>query len=293
MPRVYFAKFNINEKIYSVYEQKESLTELLNKIFRDINSDVVLNDKDGNYKFISLDKNPDTLVVNGRLVVYAPGTHVSYDPNKDDVVERADDKMATYITFSFDIRREVIGFVPKRDFGRKQFIEKFKNLIEACTNVGEVEIFIESDLEELNAKLQYFKHVKEVSVDLIPPNNDKKEFDSLFSVNSEELKETNGTKFGMRIVGSAKQGINLGAKYLKRLVRGVSLGYGKILVLGKNTSGEDFSISSDDDAPFTRPISEKAKDSIPTIAEKTRAGAAQLLALKAKVRAIESEERKE
>ncbi|MFV9833443.1 hypothetical protein ABOZ80_15735 [Bacillus stercoris] len=283
MATVYFAKFNINEKIYEVYKEKENITQLLNKIYSKITTDVELQEnvkkKITNYKFITLDKKEG--VINGRLVAYAPGTHVSYDDEKDDVIETQDNKKATYITFSFDIHKEIIGFVPKNDFGRNQFIDRFKNLVQKMVpEVGEVEIFLESDKQALDEKLKVFKLVQDITIELIPPNNDKDLFRVLFNTKPEELSETGGNKFIIHIKGSAKKGINLASSYIKRFTQGVAIGYGKLKANGKNTSDENITVKSDRDALYTKGISEHNKDSIPQIEEKTRAGAIQLQAFK-------------
>lgn len=293
MSTVYFAKFNINEKIYDVYEKKESLDELLSIIYQGMSSDLELTEvvkkKEVNYKFIQLNKDPETLVVNGRIVAFAPGTHITYNREKDDVIETSDDSKATYITFSFDIKSETIGFVPKFDFGRKQFLDRFKSLIEkSIPEVGEVEIFLETDLQALNEKIEKFKHIDEVSLSLIPPNNDKELFEELFGIEPEKLNKTGGTKFLLQIKGTAKKGLDITSEYLKNLIKGVSLGYGYITLKGRNTSDEDLNVKSDKDAPYIKGINDNNKDSMPAIEEKTRAGVSQLHALKAIIKETKS-----
>ncbi|UQZ76836.1 hypothetical protein C2I17_21085 [Niallia circulans] len=286
MSTVYFAKFNINEKIYDVYDGKIKLEELLKKIYLEMDTELELQDiyrkKESNYKFIQLDKDPDKFVVNGRLVAYAPGVHVSYDEETDNIIETKDNKKATYVTFSFDVMKETVGFVPKVDFGRKQFIERFASLIEhQIPEIGEIEVILESDKEILNDKLKKIHHVDEVVINLIPPNNDKKLFESLFGINSEELKDTGGNRFTFFIKGSTKQGIDLASKYMKKLVNGVIIGYGNLVAKGKNTTGEPVNVNSEEHALYTRGISDHNKDSIPEISEKTRAGVISLAAMKA------------
>ncbi|MFD0695734.1 hypothetical protein ACFQZT_16740 [Paenibacillus sp. GCM10027628] len=277
MSTVYFAKFNINEEIYNVYNDELLLEKLLFKIYNGIKPNNILADQDGTYKFISIDKNPDTSVVSGRLVLFAPGVHVSYDEDNDDVIERHDPKAARYITFSFDIRREIIGFVPKRGFSRNLFLEKFKNLIEASCDIGEVELFIEINKRKFVEQLSVFKHVKEVSIKLIPPNGDKEDFAELFGTSSEKIKETNSTKFELNLKGTAKQGIDVRSDYIKKFIEFVTKGYGLMNFKGKNTSDEDTQVKSDEQAPFTKPISDQSKDVIPTVQEKTRAGISEIL----------------
>lgn len=280
MPRVYFAKFNFNEEIYNIYSDEKKRAELLFKLYDGISTNVSLRDSDGTFKFITLDKDPEKFVINGRVVLYAPGVHASYNQVEDDVTEIKDEKMAQYVTFSFNIEKEIIGFVPKRLFGRNQFIEKFTQLLEACCDIGEVKIYVESDLKKLQERLKVFSFVKEVNVKVIPPNGDKEDFAALMGSNADQIKETNATKFQMNFAGTAKKGLNIAAAYIQKWIGAVTRGYGEMIVSGKNQSKEDVTVNSKDDAPFTRPISANAKDSIPEIMEKTRAGISELLILK-------------
>ncbi|MCB4844102.1 hypothetical protein LHW04_03370 [Bacillus tropicus] len=286
MSTIYFAKFNINEKIYEVYDGKENLDELLTKVFLGMETDVELSEvrrkKNVNFKFITLNKDADKFTVSGRLVAYAPGVHVSYDEEKDDVVETQDNKKATYVTFYFDVRKETIGFVPKNDFGRKMFIERFKMLIEKLVpEVGEVEIILEKDSQILDEKLQLINHVDEISIDLIPPNNDKKLFESLFGINSDDLTETGGSTYSFKIKGTAKKGLNLASKFVENLVKGVIVGYGKLLARGQNRSGDPIQVNSEEQALYTKGIADINKDNIPEISEKSRAGIVRLATMKA------------
>ncbi|CDQ17956.1 hypothetical protein [Halobacillus karajensis] len=289
---VYFAKFNINEKIYDVYEGKESLNKLLESIYNGINTDTELKEnvkkKDINYKFITLDKK-DQMVISGRLVAYAPGTHVSYDDEKDDVVETKDNKKATYVTFTFDVRREIIGFVPKFDFGYKQFIDRFANLVEEMVKeVGEVELVLEQDRQKLQKRLDQFHIVKDMRVDLVPPNNDKKLFKRLYGLDPEDINETGGTRFMMQFKGTAKKGIDLASSFAKNLILGVTIGYGRMIVEGENRSHEPYRVKSDKDALFTRPINSHNKENINAIEEKTRSGITILMAEKQKATSQEN-----
>ncbi len=286
MSTIYFAKFNINEKIYEVYDGKENLDELLTKVFLGMKTDVELSEirrkKDVNFKFITLDKDAEKFTVNGRLVAYAPGVHVSYDEEKDDVVETKDSKKATYVTFYFDVRREAIGFVPKNDFGRKMFIERFKMLIENLVpEVGEVELVLEKDSQILDEKLQLINHVDEISIDLIPPNNDKELFESLFGINSDDLADTGGSKYSFKIKGTTKKGLNLASTFVKNLVNGVIVGYGTLFARGKNTSGDPIQVNSEEQALYTKGIIDINKDNIPEISEKSKTGIVRLATMKA------------
>lgn len=289
MSNVYFAKFNINAEIYDVYSGKTDINKLLNKIYNEINEEERLYEDKATYKFISLDKLPDKSIINGRIVYYGPGTNTSYDATKDDVTEELDENKARYVTFSFDVENEIIGFVPRNNFGYKQFLERFKKLVEACADIEEVELFLETDAEDLEQRINFLKKIQKIEVELIPPNNDREDFKMLFGQEAQDLQDTGATKFYLKLTATSKRTIKSSSKYVKRLLKAVGLGYGQMTIIGKNTSGEDVRIKSNDDTPFLRPISEYSKTSIPDVAEKTRAGISDLRRLKAtrKVREIE------
>jgi hypothetical protein len=296
MSTVYFAKFNFNEKIYDLYHDSSKFEILLNRVYTNMTTETELTEntkkKTINYKFIQLIKDLDTLTVNGRLVAYSPGTHVTYDPERDDIIETNDDKKASFVTFSFNIRSEIIGFVPKNDFGRNQFIERFKNLVDETCDVGEVELFLESDKRELEEKFERFERIDELSVLLIPPNNEQELFEDLFDLNPQKLNETGANKFLFGLKGVASKGLNSSSKYVKDFIKGVTLGYGILKASGVNTSGERFSVQSNKDALYFRPIDDKHKDNIPIIEEKTKAGINQINSFIALVKEDIKEEKK-
>ncbi len=289
MSKVYFAKFNINSEIYDVYSGKKELKSLLNKIYVGLNEDIELSESTGTFKFTSLNKE-NNLVVNGRLVFYGPGTHTSYDPEKGDIEEYLDEHKARYIVFSFDIENEIVGFVPQFGFGHNQFLKRFGALVEGCADIGEVQLYLESDIESFEERIKHLKRVSEINVELIPPNNDREDFKALFGSEAEELEETGATKFFFKLTASSKKKIKTTSAYVKRLIKGVGLGYGKMTVYGENTSHDKVTIKSMDDTPYLRPIADSEKTSIPEVAEKTRAGINDLQRLKTNLRVRETEQ---
>lgn len=291
MSFVYFAKFNINEKIYDVYSDEKLRKQILFKIYDGMNTNLSIVTSNGTYKFLTpLFKEPESWIVNGRIVHYGPGVHTRYDDSVDDVTEEFDDKKATYVSFSFDIKNEIIGFVPRRDFGYKQFMKRFKDLIEKSTDIGEVQIFLENDIEKLEERLLHLESVNEINVRLIPPNNDREDFKALFSTDADDVEESGATRFFFRLLGSSKKGLNVSSNYIKKLIRAVGLGYGVLTAKGKNRSGEKVRIVSDQDTPFIRPIDDLQKENIPVIQEKTQAGIRELQILKVQRRMMSGDE---
>lgn len=295
MSTVYFAKFNFNEEIFNLYKEG-NIDELFDKVYRNINADTELvdvqNKKTYNYKFISLDKRPEDYIINGRIVAYAPGTHVSFNKETDEIVEVEDDKKASYVTFSFDIRSEIIGFVAKIDFGKNQFLQRFKNLIDATCDVGEVQLYLATDNRQLTEQMKKFKVLKKMSIELIPPNDERKDFEDLFDLDPEKIEETGARKFAFLLEGIKDIGLKLDSDYVKNFIRATVLGYGIVKAEGINTSNDEFRVNSNKDALFTLPIPSFNKDSIPAIEIKTEAAKAQLMQDRTLIREEIEEEKK-
>lgn len=286
MALMYISKFNVNSKIYDVYENQEVLHKILEKIMEKINVEKEIIDEDETmYKFCDINKNFEEKYLVGRLVKVFKGERESYNETEDTVDIREDDNCASHITFYFDLRTEQIAFITKRDFGYRQFNQYFKLLLEEYFDDVEFEIYLEKNIDELKEKVYRFKQILKVSVTIIPPNANSEEFKKLFGTNSEEVKETNATKYTQTLSTSAKndEGINPKTKFFDRMFYGIGKGYGDMIVEGKNTNGERYRITSDEDAPFTRPIGENEKNSLSSIQEKGRAYISELISLKVRM----------
>lgn len=278
MSTMYFAKMNFNSEIYDVYEDGALLTDFLNKVFNSLTEKVTLkDDKDRKFKFITLIKDDRGSWISGRIVLIAPDTVITYDPDKDDIIESYNKNGASYITFYFDIARESIAFVPKRNFGHVMFIEMFKKLVELCVENVSVEIYLEKNIHVLREKIYNFKSVQIVEIDIVPPNGDKDDFDALFGTKADEIKETKATKFKINLAAPAKIGINVKSKYIDRLIRAVSKGFGEMVVRGKNQANADQTLKSDKDAPYTIAIDDKNKDNLVEFPTYARAGISELI----------------
>lgn len=278
MSTIYFAKLNFNSEIYNAYEDGAILTEFLNKVFVGLTEQVSYYDeKKRRMKFITLHKDNSGMWISGRIVLVAPGVNVSYDPIKDDIIEKYDENGAAYVTFYLDLNKESIAFVPKRAFGHVMFIDAFKKLTELCVKDVEVEIFIEKNIHVLREKIYKFKSVQTIEVDIVPPNGDKEDFEALFGTKSEEIKAARITKFKLNLASPAKIGIDVKSNYIDRLIKAVSKGFGKMVVKGKNQLGTGATLTSDNDAPFTIPIPDRDKDNLIEFPIYAKAGIAELI----------------
>ncbi|HZK56276.1 MAG TPA: hypothetical protein VFC84_19135 [Desulfosporosinus sp.] len=278
---MYFAKLNFNSEIYKVYEDGSILTEFLNKVFLNLTDKVAhIDDKGKKTKFITLLKDENGTWISGRIVLIAPGTNVSYDEVKDDIVETHDKNGANYVTFYFDLSREIIAFIPKRSFGHVMFVNAFKTLLELCVKDVAVEIFLEKNIHILKEKIYNLDSVQIVEIDIVPPNGDKEDFEALFGTKAEEIKETKATKFAITLAAPAKISIDVKSKYIDRLIMAVSKGFGKMVVRGKDKVGTKATVTSDKDAPFNRPVPDLDKDDLIEFPVYAKSGITELMAHK-------------
>ncbi|KLU61449.1 hypothetical protein CEB3_c21280 [Peptococcaceae bacterium CEB3] len=283
MSTMYFAKLNFNSEIYKVYDDASLKGKLLNQIYQGLTEKIMHVENNEKYKFITLTKNPDDFWISGRLVLITPGINTSYDETSDDIVEELIDNKAAYVAFLFDLNKEEIAFVPKKDFGHNMFIREFKALLELAVPDMEVEIYLEKNVNMLLQRMKQLALIQQVQVHIVPPNGDKDDFDALFSTGSDEIRETWATKFGISLVAAAKTGINASSKYIRKLVAAVSKGYGKMEVIGKDVAGTRTKVTSDEDALYTKAIPDKDKDNLVEFPRYARAGIVEMLESKSTV----------
>ena len=283
MSTMYFAKLNFNSDIYKIYEDESLRRLLLDKVYSELSESVAHIENEEKFKFITLIKNPDEFWISGRLILVAPGVNTSYDAETDDLIEEPIDNKAASVSFFFDVNKEQIAFVPKRDFGHNMFIREFKFLLEMCIKDMEVEIHLEKNINLLKEKMSKLSFAQKITVDIVPPNGDKAEYDALFSTGADEIKDTLATKFLIVLGATAKVGINLSSKYINKLTAAVSKGYGKMEVIGKDTAGNPAKVTSDVDALYTKAIRDQDKDNLVELPLIAKAAIAEILENKIRI----------
>ena len=295
MALLYFSKLNINSKIYDVYQDDNIRIEILNSIIEKMSQENEIIDTDKvRYKFCDLIKNYDEMYVAGRLVKIFEGENESYNKEKDTVDIIPADDCASHITFYFDVKNEQITFIRRRDFGYIQFNNCFKLLLEQYFDDVEFEVYLEKNIDQLKEKMAKFKQILKVEITIVPPNANDEDFRRLFGTNSEEFKETNATKYTQTLSTSAKnkKGINWRTDFFERMFYGIAKGYGDMSADGKNFSGERYTVTSDEDAPFTRPIPDNEKHSLSAITERGKQYISELISQKIRMELNEKEAKK-
>lgn len=270
MANMYFAKLNINSKIYDLYEDKDKFNLILKQIYDNLDNkksfiDIYKNE----YKFNSITKYEDNVIV-GRLSRIYNGEVESYDRKNDKPTYVKQPDLSTTSTFCFDVTKEYIAYTTPYNFGYKKFIEIFQNLLELYFDDIEFEIITVNNMEELRSKIDSLKKITEITVTLIPPNPpNKKEFEELFGDRADEIYESKATKLTEKIEVSTKDenGIQKG-KFIANGYNAVEKRYGKMSVKGFEHSNLVTTISSATNAPLKQPVSDKQKNAIDYIFEK-------------------------
>lgn len=285
--KVYFYKFNINSEIYDVYADETMQDKILGSVYAAISSDLSILEeyKDGKeeknveYKFCDIEKDPNNLIVTGRLVKIYDGEAQSYDRKRDTVDTVYEEDRAASATFCFDIRREEIAFITRVGFKYVQFGKYFKLLLEEKFPENSFEFILEKNVGELKEKIYSLKRVLKVSTTIIPPNANEKEFENLLGASIDEFKETRATKYyqGMEISAKGNRTINPKAKFFQRMFYAVGKGYANMKVEGRNNENVKVTVDSDNDTPYRDSIPDNEKDSIIAFKERAQISITKLL----------------
>lgn len=293
--KVYFYKFNINSEIYDVYADETLQDIILQKVFSEITTDLTVleeykdedsgEDKIVEYKFCDINKDPDNLIISGRLVKIYDGEAQSYDRKKDTVDTIYEQDRAASATFSFDIRREEIAFITRVGFRYLQFGKYFKMLLEQRFPENSFELILEKNVGLLKEKVYALKRVLKVNTVIIPPNANEDEFKTLLGASVEEFKETRATKYfqGVEISSKGKRTINPKAKFFQRMFYAVGKGYANMTVEGRNHENVKVTVDSDEETPYRDTIPDNEKDSILAFKERSAISITKLLADKSVV----------
>lgn len=284
MSKVYFAKMNINEQIYEVYEGKKSVKELTKKIFSGLTTTVnVFDNKGGRIKFFNLDIDDTGLGITGNLGYIKSGVHSSYDPDKDTAIDTVDVNKMEYITFYFDVENELLGYTVLPVLSKKKVLEYFSELIKKGSGIG-VEFIIESNIADIDSELRKYSKISKLEVKLVPPNGDKEDFAELSSLTVDRIQESNSTKITQKFQTQRKDGIDKDSALVQNYIKSVGLGYSEIKFTGKDKSNDDLEVDSSETVPYTRNISSYKSRDHTKVKEIVKSGISALMEYKTKIR---------
>ncbi|WP_302804434.1 DUF4747 family protein [Schleiferilactobacillus harbinensis] len=277
MGKMYFAKMNVNEEIFEVYDGDKSISELTKKVFSGISSSVDIHDEfGGRIKFFDLDFDTTLLRVTGNLGYIKKGVHSSYDPETDDAIDTTDDNKIEYISFYFDVQNEILAYMSALALGRKKVLDYFERLIKKGSGVGVV--FIQAaNITDIQREILRFQRISKLVVRLVPPNGDKKDFEELASLSVDRIQESNATKIEQSFQTQRKAGIKRDSALVQNYIKTTGLGYSELKFSGKDKTGNDLEISSNQNTPYTRNVSRDQVKNHTVISEVGEAGVLSIL----------------
>lgn len=315
MSKLYFAKMNVSDKIFDVYEGTIKLDDLLDKIFDEIstkkyirvkNGQVITDtgekveiDKDdlskkndepeeekrkGRIKFLTIDKINSDRCISGFLGEIGAEERSTYDAEKDGISSELVPNALDFVTFYFDVSKEILAFTTTLKLSRKKVLEYFECLIYELSAVS-VKFVLETDSEAFTRKIQSFDLVSKMEIKLFPPNGQQEDFDKLLGgIKAKDMKETGASYFIQKYSSLKKDGLKMASKLLNSFVMAVKLGYANAKITGKLSNGSRLIITSVDDAPFIKEISSLENKSQAIVSETAKAGIKEILTNKANVR---------
>ncbi|MBD9787327.1 hypothetical protein [Enterococcus faecalis] len=284
MAKVFFSKMNINDDIFEVYNGKKEIDSLLTKIYNGItNKSEVYDEFGGRYKFFDIDKFEDNSIIHGRLGYIKKGVHSTYDPEKDTAIDVEDKNKIEYITFYFDVHKEMVSYTVTPSLTRKKVLEMFANLIRKSTNIGVVFV-LETDIKSLETKLAKMEILRRINLTIVSPNGDKDAFAKLFSLNADKIAKSDATKIKQEYSNQKDKGLNKDSELVKDAIDGIGLGYAEGVFVGKDSHNEPIEINTVETTPYTKILRADQSKNKQAIAEKGRAGIIELSAYKAQIR---------
>ncbi|MDS3898443.1 hypothetical protein [Staphylococcus hominis] len=266
MANIYIAKLNVNEKIYEVYKNEIQLSKLLKNLYYNLDDKKILENEfnEVRYKIVDIEKDPENFIISGRFLrIFKSQTQDFYDSDKDTVVEKALGDKAEYVPFTFYVKREIIAFVPKQTFTRKQFLKIFKEFITySYPEIGEVDLQIKYDNASIDKKFKKIKVLKKVDVVIVPPNGDEDLWEGLKNV-EKDLKETEAKKMSFSLEATKKKPLKKTSNLVQGFLKFVKNQYGELEAIGYDAKNNEVNIDTINDEKLIEKykISESEKNS--------------------------------
>lgn len=271
MAFLYFCKVNVNDEIYSVYKKDKNVSDIIDNLIVNINSNVFIEDEDqkSRIKFVTLVPDIDRRYVCGRLIKIFTDDIQVYNEKLDDIEDIPSDRLTRSCTFYFDAKTEIVAFTVGKYFGYKKFCQYFEILINKCTEEGAFNVTLLQDSELFKSKLKRLSKAEKIEINLVAKNPCEEELNEWYA-NPKAMEEIEANK--LRLIyesqGKKSNGLKIDSGYFAKLLDSLETGYVKFIkVIGKNLSGLKDDITSDLTAPKRFSIPDKDKLSIPAVHE--------------------------
>ena len=286
MAQMYYAKISLNSHIYETkqYDGDLNLNDILDKLYLSINDkdefvlensyykndEEKLNKEIYNFSNLHKVKNDQEYYIVGNLVRRFPYFTERFDEDKRTFEKNVISDNSTSILFYMDVRKEVVTFCTRRNFGQNQFIKGFSNLINECSKNYGFQCMIINDPFSMRERLEKVEMISMIKSTIIPPNVNEDHFKELYDNEVDSLKEANISRKVSIFTKDTKdgKGINSEAKIVKDIIdsnqafKKYERGYAKLEVTGKYKDGSKFKFNSDEDSPYITIIDDYEKENI-------------------------------
>jgi len=224
----------------------------------------------GKVKFITIEKDYEKGYISGRVIRIFHDDIKIYDDVNDDIDDIPNDKLARSCTFYFDVMKERVAFTTSQYFQYSKFCEYFEQLINLHSEDTEFKVILLKDENELKIKLGCFKKITKIKFSFVPNNPGKNGFEGFYIGDNKVLKEANAKVYSQEMEADKKsdEGLKIRTAFMDKVIKGISEGYGKMFVTGKEDDGQVITITSDNKAPFKVMIPDSERTSIPAVVER-------------------------
>lgn len=266
MAKIYFAKLNVNEHIFRVYRKEMNLQDLLFDLFSKFNDDIELRHDNSNfkYKFADLTINESKAVINGRLGKVYDEKEASVYIEKSRTIKTSSVSNATeYIAFSFDVMKEVISFIPKQTFSRKEFVDAFSKLVtKMYPEIGYLKIYLLPDTKTFDYKFSKVERLRDFSAVIIPPNSSSGLFNNQDGIR-DELQQANAKEMEVSLKSDLRDPLRKNSPLINKIKELKDKGYAYIKASGRDKNNREIKIDTENDEKLlmTQTIESNLKNS--------------------------------
>lgn len=266
MANIYQAKFNINEDIIKVYKKEKNLSNILYSILLDLDSKKYIFDKKNKikYRFYKLNKDYERNIIFGWILkIYGEEKFNIYIEDGEELDDIKLKEVSYSVPFSFNLNTEIISFVPKQNFGFRQFINIFKELFESeLPEVGYVDIQMKVDEVTADEKFNKITSMNKFVAVIVPPNGSEDILDEVDEL-IDELVDGNIKEYRHELKSDVRDPIKKESKIVRNLRKIAHYGSGYYFATGKDKNDEWLEINSrkDKELFIKKPIHENKKDS--------------------------------
>lgn len=304
MANIFYAKININSKIFDVYNKKDSIENIMEHLYKRIDDNIeytkkffytqetkegiLTKESSEIYCFSNILKTNKAhkKYITGSVVRRFPMFAEEYDKETRQSKDVVHKNNSTSINFYFDINQEIITFQIRTRFGQIQFIEAFQELANLCLEDVAFEVRLIVNPFSIREQLKKVHRITKITSTIIPPNVNEEALKSLYDRDVKNMEQANITKKTniFEVSKKSKNGINIDSEmiaevlYTDAALNSLKRGYSKIAAEGKHKDGSAFSFNSDENAPFITVVDDNVKNNQQEFINESQKGITILLA---------------